>query len=691
MSPARSAYRPFAVAAAVLLAVVIVIPAQAASPGPGTPRLRHVGPAWQRPTADDPDSLIVTFRPGTTPAARSSTVRATGTRYSKNLPNTRSVALQAPTGHARDVLARLQADPDVLSVSVDHRRFLDADPTGEPLWDELWGLENLGQSSGYPSAVGSPDADIDGRQALGVTTGDPATVVALIDDGVDFTHPDLADRAWTNPGESGDGRETNHIDDDNNGYTDDVHGWDFCHNDNSVHDYGEDGHGTHVAGTIAGSLNGIGVVGVAPNVSIMALKFISADKLRDCGRDSQAIAAIAYAKSFGVHIVNASWGAYGDPKKALPLYDAIKTSGMLFVAAAGNDSDDTDTNPLPDLPAAFDLPNILSVAAIDNTGGLAGFSNYGKKTIDIAAPGEGILSAVPAEAGYPQGWAWMDGTSMAAPHVTGTAALVASVFPALAADPNGLKARVLATGKPDAATAGMTVTGRVVDAFKALDSTGPTANPPTSFGFTVGTTMGSSSIATRVGWASATDDLNGVAAYNLQAQTGAGPWVTAIGSTTARSTSRTLRFGLAYGFRDRARDGAGNWGAFATGPAIAPLRYQDTNSRVTYNRSWRTYSTSSASGGHTHYASRAGAAATFRFTGRAFALISPKGPTRGSLKLYVDGAYAGTVSLHRSSAVPRVVVAARSWSTSGAHTVRAVVVGTLHHPRVDIDAFAILR
>jgi hypothetical protein len=203
--------------------------------------------------------------------------------------------------------------------------------------------------------------------------------------------------------------------------------------------------------------------------------------------------------------------------------------------------------------------------------------------------------------------------------------------------------------------------------------------------------MGRSSIPTHVGWAAATDDLSGVTAYGLQTQSGAGPWLTAIGATSARSTSRTLTFGLTYGFRDRARDGAGNWGAFATGPAIAPLRYQDSSSRITYSRSWRTYSTSSASGGHTHYASRAGASATFRFTGRAFALIAPKGPTRGSFRLYVDGAYAGTVSLHRSSTVPRIVVAARSWSSSGAHTVRAVVVGTLHHARVDIDAFAILR
>ena len=284
MSPARSAYRPLSIAAAVHLAVVVLIPAQAASPGPATPTLRHVGPDWQRPTADDPDRLIVTFRAGTTPATRGAAVRASGAHQSINLPHSRSVALEAPAGHAQDVLAMLRADPDVLTAHVDHRRFLDADPTAEPLWNELWGLDNLGQGLffGQPDTGGSVDADIDGRQALGIATGDPATVVAIIDDGVDLTHPDLADRAWTNPGESGGGRETNGIDDDNNGYVDDVHGWDFCHNDNTVHDFGDDSHGTHVAGTIAASLNGVGVVGVAPGVSIMALKFISDDP--DCAR-----------------------------------------------------------------------------------------------------------------------------------------------------------------------------------------------------------------------------------------------------------------------------------------------------------------------------------------------------------------------------------------------------------------------
>ncbi len=698
MSPARSAYRPFAVATAVILATLITIPAQAASPHPNTSTFVRGGHAWDQPAVDDPSRLIVTFRPGTTAADRTRAMQATGARQTTKLPHSRVVAIQAPAGRGNDVMTTLRADAHVQRVSIDHRRYRDADPTTEPGWNELWGLENTGQViyQGQPGTEGSPDADIDGRQALGITTGDPGTVVAVIDDGVDFGHPDLAGREWTNPGESGGGRETNGLDDDNNGYIDDVHGWDFCHDDNTVHDVSNDFHGTHVAGTIAASLNGIGVVGVAPNVSIMALKFIGGPS-EECGNDSQAIAAIAYAKSFHIHIANASWGGRGALDSAPELYDAIKTSGMLFVAAAGNANDDNDTDPLPSLPASFDLPNILSVAAIDNSGGLASFSNYGQKTVDIAAPGEGILSALPA--GTIPGlytcslpcWSWLDGTSMAAPHVSGTAALVASLLPGLAADPNALKARLLATGKADEATAGMTVTGRVVDAFRALDTVGPIARAPSSFGFTVGTTMGSTSIPTHVGWAIATDDASGVAAYGLQTRTGTGSWVTAIGATTARSTSRTLTFGRTYGFRDRARDGAGNWGAFATGPAIAPLRYQDSSSRVTYNRSWRTYSTSSASGGHTHYATRAGAAATFRFTGRAFALIAPKGPTRGSLKLYVDGVYVGTVSLFRSRSVSRIVVAARSWSTSGAHTVRAVVVGTLHHPRVDIDAFAILR
>ena len=191
--------------------------------------------------------------------------------------------------------------------------------------------------------------------------------MAVIDDGVDFSHPDLAARAWTNPGEAGGGKETNGIDDDGNGYVDDVHGWDFCHDDNTVHDFDDDWHGTHVAGTIAASLDGQGIVGVAPGVSIMALKFLGDDDA--CGYDSMAIRAIAYAKSFGVRIANASWGAEGRPQDSPDLYHAIQTSGMLFVAAAGNSGSDNDDGPSTTLPASFDLPNIVSVGAVDDTGG----------------------------------------------------------------------------------------------------------------------------------------------------------------------------------------------------------------------------------------------------------------------------------------------------------------------------------
>ncbi len=194
-------------------------------------------------------------------------------------------------------------------------------------------------------------------------------VVAVVDDGIDFSHPDLADRAWTNPGESGGGRATNGIDDDANGYVDDVHGWDFCNNDNTVHDPGEDWHGTHVSGTIAASLDGAGTLGVAPGIRLMALKFI--DDGQECGTDGMAVDAIDYAASFGVGIINASWGG---PEPSAVLDVAIAASGALFVAAAGNDQQNMDgknsdgTPGIRFYPAASTLPNVVSVAAIDQQG-----------------------------------------------------------------------------------------------------------------------------------------------------------------------------------------------------------------------------------------------------------------------------------------------------------------------------------
>jgi hypothetical protein len=280
---------------------------------------------------------------------------------------------------------------------------------------------------------------------------------------------------------------------------------------------------------------------------------------------------------------------------------------------------------------------------------------------------------------------------MAAPHVSGTAALVASLWPEMTADLAALKSRLLYSGKPVALTAGKTVTGRLIDAYRALDSVGPLAKAPTSFGFVVGTTMTFTGAVAGIGWPHATDDRSGVAAYGLQVRAGGGAWTTAVGASTARTALRSLAFGTSYAFGVRARDGAGNWGSWSSPAGVTPARYQESSSAVTYTGTWGRLLTVSASNGQTRYATRRGASVTFRFTGRAFALIAPKGPTRGSARLYVDGVYVSTVSLYRSVWVPRIVVAARSWLVSGAHTARLVLTGTPGHSRFDVDAFAVLR
>lgn len=286
---------------------------------------------------------------------------------------------QASPGQAARALRSLRARKDVLYAEPDYR--LRALGYGdEPRFRDQWGLHNTGQNIAGRGA-GTVNVDIDALEAAARTQGRPSTVVAVIDDGVDFSHPDLRGKAWVNPREI----PNNRIDDDGNGYVDDVNGWDFFNGDNTVHDpLDGDAHGTHVAATIAANINGVGIAGVAPRVRLMALKFLGPQG----GSVSDAVRAIEYARSQGVKIANNSWGGAGDSRA---LKDAIQTSGLLFVAAAGN----AGTTPA-EYPAAYDLPNIISVAAADSRGRLAPFSNYGSGSVDIAAPGVDILSAVPA-------------------------------------------------------------------------------------------------------------------------------------------------------------------------------------------------------------------------------------------------------------------------------------------------------
>jgi len=273
----------------------------------------------------------------------------------------------------------------------------------DPGYSLQWGLYNSGQSPFY----GTVGADIDAPIAWNTTTGSDV-VVAVVDTGVYYTHEDLADNIWTNSGEiAGNG-----IDDDGNGYIDDVRGWNFYSDTNNPID--DNGHGTHCAGIIAAvGYNGVGVTGVNWNAKIMPLKFLDSS---GSGYTSDAISAILYANAMGAKVISNSWGGSGVSRA---LKDAIDASSAVVVCAAGNDAENIDTTPL--YPASYNSSNIIAVAATDYNDKLASFSNYGPKSVDIAAPGVTIRSTYKNNQ-----YAYLSGTSMATPFVSGVAALVSA-------------------------------------------------------------------------------------------------------------------------------------------------------------------------------------------------------------------------------------------------------------------------
>ncbi|RMI02049.1 MAG: hypothetical protein D6681_10630 [Calditrichaeota bacterium] len=275
----------------------------------------------------------------------------------------------------------------------------------------------------------SNDADIDATDAWDITTGSDAVVVGIIDTGIDYNHPDLAPNIWRNPGESGGGRENNGVDDDGNGYVDDFRGWDFRNNDNDPSD--QNRHGTHVAGIVgAVGNNGRDISGVNWRVKLAALKFLGAD---GSGNVGDAVEAILYAVRMNIKILNNSWGGSGASQALQDAIETARQAGILFVAAAGNDSKDTDSS--PNYPSAYPNENIVAVASSDDRDRMSSFSNWGKTSVDLAAPGSNILSTVPG------GLTELSGTSMATPHVVGVAALVMARFPNL--DWLSLKYRIL--------------------------------------------------------------------------------------------------------------------------------------------------------------------------------------------------------------------------------------------------------
>jgi subtilisin family serine protease len=345
-----------------------------------------------------------------------------------------------------DAIKVLRKDPSVEFVEPDYLVKAVKIPN-DPQFDQQYALNNNGQTGG------TPDADIDAVEAWEVFTGSgEEIIIGVIDTGVDYLHPDLADNIWQNIGEIPD----NGIDDDGNGYIDDYYGWDFAYDDNDPMD--GDGHGTHCSGIIAAKgNNGIGVCGVMWNAKIMALKFLDDDGY---GYTSDAIDAVDYAIAMNVPITSNSWGGGGYSQA---LQEVIAQSGI-FVAAAGNDYSDIDI--YPHYPSSYELDNIISVAATDHFDNKAEFSNYGKESVDLAAPGVDILSTTPNNQ-----YEFYSGTSMATPYVSGAVGLSWSMNPTLASVE--IRDAVFKAVDTISSMQGITVTGGRLNAKKLIDLIGP--------------------------------------------------------------------------------------------------------------------------------------------------------------------------------------------------------------------------
>jgi subtilisin family serine protease len=454
----------------------------------------------------DPSVVLVRFRPGSAPEAGLAGASVGGPVAL--VPGLYEVRL-SPGVSVAQALAAYRADPRVLTAEPDYRLGVSWTPN-DPSFPQQWGLRNTGQSGG------TPGADVHAAGAWNVTTGTRRTVVAVMDSGIDYTHPDLYQNVWLNDAEIPPSRRANLRDVDGdrvitfrdlndpvnrgpfkitdlngNGYIDagdvlkpmakdssgrdtgaggwadgvsedgdtahkdDLVGWNFSSNTNNPFD--DFGHGTHVAGTIgAMGNNGVGVAGVDWRVQLMPVKFFNAS---GWGTIDQFIAGLSYAVAHGARLSNNSWTVAGFSQS---LYDALASArarGHVAVCAAGNNTNNDDTTPV--YPASFGLDNIVSVAATDRNDHLASFSNYGAKNVDLAAPGVDVLSTLPGKA-----YGLRSGTSMATPYVTGVLALVWGLRPEWGY--RQVIAQVLSTTDPLSSLAGKVATGGRLDASAAV-------------------------------------------------------------------------------------------------------------------------------------------------------------------------------------------------------------------------------
>jgi serine protease len=331
----------------------------------------------------------------------------------------------------------LGAMQDQVDYVVPNHRYRRSEPLASEMDPAQWALHNEGQDGG------KVDADIDAPQAWEVSTGEDV-LVAVLDTGIDLSHPDLQANLYTNPGEiPGDG-----IDNDDNGVVDDVHGYDAAERNGNP--WTDDSHGTHCAGTIAAKGR---VSGVAPSAGILPIKIYDDEEWTDA---ASIIRALRYAQHAGARVASHSYGGLMYNRAVEEMFEK---SEMLHVVAAGNYAHNNDER--KNYPASYELPNLISVAASDRHDQLAQFSNYGPRSVHLAAPGVDILSTT----AYGNLGTW-SGTSMACPHVAGAAALVASAFPD--ESPSQWKERLLGTVDKQAGWENKTATGGRLNAFRAL-------------------------------------------------------------------------------------------------------------------------------------------------------------------------------------------------------------------------------
>lgn len=438
--------------------------------------------------AYSPVTLIVKFEKYTSENQRAfarAQARTTKIASTRNVEGIEVLGTRMGVERAVEALNRM---PWVEYAELDYTVHADVIPNDQ-FFGVLWGLHNTGQSGG------TVDADIDAPEAWDIFTGSPNTIVAVIDTGVERTHADLSAQTWTNPGEiAGNG-----VDDDGNGYVDDVYGYDFYNNDNNPID--DHGHGTHTAGTIGASGNNtIGVTGVNWQVKIAALKFLGSN---GSGSTSDAVLAVDYCVTEGIKVSNNSWGGGGFDQSLFDAIQAAQSIGHIFVAAAGNGGPDQigdNNDAIPHYPSSYNLPNLIAVAATDRFDNRSGFSNYGATSVDLGAPGTDIGST------YINGqYVYSSGTSMATPHVTGAVALLMGYRTDFTWQQ--VRDTIFNTVRPTSAMNGITVTGGVLNLKAMLDAATPVSNSPPSVSISSPADGGSSTVGDSVAFSGTANDV----------------------------------------------------------------------------------------------------------------------------------------------------------------------------------------